>query len=218
MKSIMEQASSIVKAIEKAWISADKPKEFTVKIFENEEKNFFGMTTKPAKIGIFFSEKGGSTQEKIAQKVKPEIREQRTENFNQTPRAPHVAKQTPKNNPVKAEKLKTEIQQQQPQQAKTQQQKQPQPQRPSATWNDAMTNSATAWINKTLSLAGIPAVDFTCEVAGKILKITLAKPLLENQLTEKNLFRSIAHLIMASLRNQYKQEIKDLKIVLIRPE
>ena len=34
---------------------------------------------------------------------------------------------------------------------------------------------------------------------------------------EKQLFRSFAHLIMSSLRNQYKQEIKDLKVVLIRP-
>ena len=65
MKSIMEQASSIIKAIEKAWISADKPKEFSVKIFEKEEKNFFGITVKPAKIGIFFSDKASLSQEKI---------------------------------------------------------------------------------------------------------------------------------------------------------
>ena len=46
MKSIIEQASSIMKAIEKAWDQADKPKEFSIKVFEKEEKNFFGMTTK----------------------------------------------------------------------------------------------------------------------------------------------------------------------------
>ena len=54
MKSIIEQASSIMKAIEKAWDQAEKPKEFSIKVFEKEERNFFGMTTKPAKIGIFF--------------------------------------------------------------------------------------------------------------------------------------------------------------------
>ncbi len=54
MKSIMEEASSIAKAIEAAWIRAEKPHEFSVKVFEEPEKNFFGMVTKSAKIGLFF--------------------------------------------------------------------------------------------------------------------------------------------------------------------
>ena len=214
MKSIMEQASSIMKAIEKAWTSADKPKEFTVKIFE---KNFFGMTTKPAKIGIFFSEKSHGLQEKNVQKAKPEtIKENKTDSSHQE-KISHAAKQPHKKHP-NSEKPKTEVSQQQPQHSKPQQPKSPSLQRPSATWNDTMVDAATLWINKTISLMSMPAVSFTCEIAGKILKITFSQPLLENPLIEKNLFRSIAHLIMASLRNQYKQEIKDLKIVLIRPQ
>lgn len=54
MKSIIEEASSIVKAIEAAWIRAEKPQEFSVKIFEEPEKNFFGMVTKSAKIALIF--------------------------------------------------------------------------------------------------------------------------------------------------------------------
>ena len=56
MKSIIQEAASVVKALEKAWLDAGKPKEFSVKIFEEPEKNFFGMTVKSAKIGIFFKE------------------------------------------------------------------------------------------------------------------------------------------------------------------
>lgn len=56
MKSIIEEASSISKAIENGWIKAGKPKEFSVKIFEEPVKNFFGLTVKSAKIGIFFQE------------------------------------------------------------------------------------------------------------------------------------------------------------------
>jgi predicted RNA-binding protein Jag len=55
MKSIIEEASSIVKAIEAAWIRAEKPQEFSVKIFEEPEKNFFGMVTKSAKIALIFN-------------------------------------------------------------------------------------------------------------------------------------------------------------------
>ena len=43
-------------------------------------------------------------------------------------------------------------------------------------------------------------------------------PLIADVGQEKQLLRSFAHLIMSSLRNQYKQEIKDLKVILIRPE
>ena len=48
MKSLMEEASSISKAIEKGWTNAGKPKEFTIKVYEEPEKNFIGMTVRPA--------------------------------------------------------------------------------------------------------------------------------------------------------------------------
>lgn len=56
MKSIMQEASSIAKAIEKGWEKAGKPTDFSVKIYEEPQKNFIGLTTKPAKIALFFDE------------------------------------------------------------------------------------------------------------------------------------------------------------------
>ncbi len=56
MKSIMEEASSVAKAIENAWLRAQKPSEFRVKIFQESEKNFFGFSKKSAKIAFFFED------------------------------------------------------------------------------------------------------------------------------------------------------------------
>jgi predicted RNA-binding protein Jag len=56
MKSLVEEASSITKAIEKAWARAGKPESFSVKIFESPEVGFLGFTKKSAKVGIFFEE------------------------------------------------------------------------------------------------------------------------------------------------------------------
>ena len=56
MKSLIEEASSVVKAIEKAWIRAGKPQAFSVKIFEESQTGFLGFNVKPAKVGIFFEE------------------------------------------------------------------------------------------------------------------------------------------------------------------
>lgn len=56
MKSLVEEASTVAKALEKAWTRAGKPQEFSVKVFEVEETNFLGFTKKSAKVGIFFEE------------------------------------------------------------------------------------------------------------------------------------------------------------------
>jgi predicted RNA-binding protein Jag len=251
MKSIMEQASSIIKAIEKAWISAESPKEFTVKIFEKEEKNFFGMTTKPAKIGIFFSDKTHS-QDKPHQKNRtenqPEVKE--CSSFVKTPdlakasdfakassdrtadrqTKPAINKQGEQCAPKQHSKpavhtpnkssspAKPEAASKKNDAARATTEQPEQPRRTPAAWNETMINTTTAWIKNTLSLMGMNAVDFSTDIAGKNLKLTFTKPLIENPIVEKQLFRSIAHLIMASLRNQYKQDIKDLKVVLIRPQ
>lgn len=77
MKSIMEEASSISKAIEQAWNRAGKPAEFTIKVLETPERNIFGLTTKSAKIALFFDEqkmvaKFAKPIEKIVPQQKPE--------------------------------------------------------------------------------------------------------------------------------------------------
>jgi len=56
MKSIIEEASSFEKAVEQAWERAGKPLEFSIKIFQLPQKNFFGFTKISAKIGIFFGD------------------------------------------------------------------------------------------------------------------------------------------------------------------
>jgi len=57
MKSIMEEASTITKAIEIAWNRAGQPQEFSVKVLELPQTSFFGLkTSKSAKIAFFFNE------------------------------------------------------------------------------------------------------------------------------------------------------------------
>lgn len=234
MKSIMEQASSIIKAIEKAWDRAEKPKEFSIKIFEKEEKNFFGMTTKPAKIGIFFEDK--ATHEKPVG-ARPEVTQQRPEKKELHQKQPPTQKPQfrsvkTKNEPQKSSKPIPPVKKEQSIATETPKTSSVHSD-PSASsgvnavegrnsvassWNDELISTTKTWLKKTLSFMGMENIDFTQEIAGKILKLTFNEPLIADVMQEKMLFRSFAHLIMASLRNQYKQEIKNLKVVLIRPE
>jgi hypothetical protein len=57
MKSIIVEASSIAKAVEQGWQKAGQPKEFTIKVFQESQKNIFGLTKESAKIGFFFDDK-----------------------------------------------------------------------------------------------------------------------------------------------------------------
>lgn len=63
MKSVIQEASSLFKAIEKAWEKAGKPTEFTVKILEEAQRNFLGLTTKQAKISLMFQQTGPRQQQ-----------------------------------------------------------------------------------------------------------------------------------------------------------
>ncbi len=74
MKSILQEGSSVAKAVEKALQIADYPREFTVKVLEEPQKNFFGMTTKSAKISFLFdTEKALKTEKpRVEKRHKPE--------------------------------------------------------------------------------------------------------------------------------------------------
>ena len=246
MKSIIEEASSIIKAIEKAWNQADNPKEFSIKIFEKEEKNFFGMTTKPAKIGIFFTDKP-ATHDKPTAKPRPEIRECRDEVIKHPApkhQHPHQASKShseikgrdelkhpmPKPHHPRGEQAHTAKKPLHPRAHMTPASHNADEQPPvdllhtekvrriPATWDTTMIHAAETWLKQTLSLMAMNNINFTTEIAGKNLKLTFNTPLIADVMHEKQLFRSFAHLIMSSLRNQYKQKIKDLKVILIRPE
>src|SRR4051812_2278885 len=79
MKSLIQEAPSIIKAIQQAWEMAGNPVEFSIKILEHGEKNFLGMTRKPAVISFFFEPSFISTQKKGVKK------EQSVDNlFNET--------------------------------------------------------------------------------------------------------------------------------------
>lgn len=243
MKSIIEQASSIMKAIEKAWNQAEQPKEFSIKIFEKEERNFFGMSVKPAKIGIFFGDKP-TTYEKPSSRPRSEIKECRSsfgaqsssprpsteqhkaaEELRKSSKEPHktpFTKETKSTLPhpkhvSKPLEHKTEIRPKQtnPRPHTTTHEKL---HRVPTSWSDVMITTTHNWIKEILALTNMTSVDFNSEVIGKNLKLTFNAPLSTSPMHEKQLFRSFAHLIMSSLRNQYKQEIRDLKVILTRPE
>lgn len=74
MKSVIQEASSVSKAIEQAWQKAGMPKEFSVKIHQEAHRNFLGMIKQTAKIALFFDERPAQQQQRSQQ---PQRQQQR---------------------------------------------------------------------------------------------------------------------------------------------
>jgi len=100
----MQEAATISKAIELGWVKAGKPTEFSVKIFEQPEKNFFGFSKNLAKIGIFFVEGAQKQQREGGQ------RHNRAQTAQRQPKRPyqgHPQKTEPKTTNRKVENKPT---------------------------------------------------------------------------------------------------------------
>ena len=54
MKSVVVEASTVAKAVELAWLKAEKPEEFFIRILQEHQTGFLGFGSQKAKIVFFF--------------------------------------------------------------------------------------------------------------------------------------------------------------------
>lgn len=187
MKSIIQEATSVIKAIEKAWYSAGQPKEFTIKVYEEPQKNFIGMTVKSAKIGIFFQEEIKKEERQIREPYKKKIKE--------TPRAEQKTKKVAKpEEPAPSE----------PEFGKR------------VIWSDDMVQEAKNWIKQALAAMEKPNVRFSTDINNYYLRFVFDQPVAQTQEHERELFRSFSFLILQTLKRKFKRPLRGFKIVLTR--
>lgn len=202
MKSIIQEASSIAKAIDQGWQIAGKPQEFSVKILEHPEKNFFGLTTRSAKVAIVFNiahvpQPADAYKQKSTKKKAPQGTKEKR---HQEPRA----KKAPA--PHRSEHNKPQEPSPEPDKPKQQKQR--------GLWNEDFVASAREWFEKTLTHMGHTKISFTIEPQNYYLRITLNKPILTDANNEKHLLASLSNLLMATLKRKFKKPLRGHKIVL----
>lgn len=205
MKSIMEEAKTVAKAIESGWARAGKPQEFTVKVYEEPQTNFIGFTTKPAKIGLFFQEHTVVQSSRPQQKERPHTQPQ-----------PQARKNSHQESQVRPVPQRTAQQQQQAQPQVQPENSQPKREHTTTSpWNPELVASSQEWVKESLSLLADNNVTFTVEVDRYALKLNFNKLITQSDEKEKMLFRGWAYLIMQALRQKYKRPLKGLKVILM---
>lgn len=186
MKSIIEEASSISKAIENGWLKAGKPKEFSIKIFEEPVKNFFGLTVKSAKIGIFFEESRTSEVKlKENQIEKKADRDFDLESF-------HEYSQIQPNVNTEKKALKSKVGQ--------------------VIWSEQMISAINGWLVEIFENIVNKKITFTMSQDNFQLNIHISSGIFDDKNKEKKLFSSLAILIMQMLKKHYKRPFKGYRI------
>lgn len=206
MKSIMHEASSISKAVEQGWVKAGKPQEFTIKILEEPEKNFFGFTVKQAKIALFFEDRK-ITRPLLRSEGQAAPRYETRQQHPSTKQKRGREEERVKEQPSRM-RFQTEPQQREAMIAEPAQQKQRQP-----LWTDEMILSAKNWLTTTLHTMD-KDITFTIEPQRWHLRIVLSEPLLTDMQKEKHMLASLATILIETLKRQFKTGLRGHKIVL----
>lgn len=243
MKSIVEEASSLAKAFTQAWERAGKPQECTIKILAEPEKNFLGLTTKSAKLAIFFNEtapaqskKGAAPQPQAkrtpAQQPQPQQRRAQSERQQPQQRQQERPRQEIRQSEQRSQEQRSNEQRSNEPRPSEQRRQQLSPKevvreitsqeapktdaapRVRPTWNDEMAQGVRSWVQESLQIMGCTEVTFDTNLSRSILTITFSKPVIEDLEKERLLFRSWSHLIVQHIKQECKVHGKELKIIL----
>jgi len=188
MKSVFQEDSSVLRAIEKAWNTAGRPTEFTVKIIDFGKKGILGFTKKPAIISVFYNPK----TQTIQPVQKEELRQEREQRKKIQPI------QVQRKEEIKAEKKKKIISSK------------------LIHWDDEFLNDVRSWLKQLLDILKINVL-FDLKANKKILNISLMKDIIKTKEEEKAFFIGLSFLLMQFLKKKYRKKFDGFHIIIKSP-
>ncbi len=205
MKSVLQEASSVTKAIEKAWHAAGEPEEFTVKVFETEKRNFFGFLKKAAVVSVLFDPRKTKEGAKEAREAKP-ARKPRREQRDRKEVAPRGQRQEHRDKPTAAPR-----EERAPVEA-PEAEKQPRPARETG-WSPELIAEMTGELKE---LCKRLSIDEPSKITarGSTLRVDFAQPVIEEVEYERMLFSSFAHLLFQFIKREHRSKFRGLRIAL----
>lgn len=236
MKSVLHEASSILKAIEKAWEASGKPSEFSVKILEEGERKFWFIANKPAIVSISFDQKhvakqqfpskgrkphsnsqhSTSTQERLLNggRQHPQTDTQVRGNRNNLKNDAHLEKNTKNQRPPQMHAKQPAPQQGFP--AKPQQQVQTQKSQLQTeafnAWTQEQSDFVAQELREILAIMQI-VVPFSQKMDQKTLTITFETQPLENKEDARMLFISLSYLLIQATKKREKKKLRGFHLI-----
>lgn len=206
MKSMLHEASSVTKAVEKAWAESGKPTEFTIRVLEVGEKNFLGMTKRPAIVSITYDPKkqGGAVARKDFRSGRPagsvEVRQPR----------PAVRQPMPA-----MEKKDVPVQDRQRQAG--QQAPRPQGQGQFVAYDENWTPELAADVQacfKDIADLFVISTPYEVKVDKKMLYIIFSSAILSTPDEDRQLFVSLSYLLIQILKKKHKKKFRGFHLII----
>jgi len=206
MKSIVEEASSLEKAIAKAWERAEKPEKFTVTIFQESQKNFFGLTKQSAKIGFLYQENtaGKNSKDKTSKVPKKNFKKEASFSAAKNNIAHARHEKEANNSKVELRKISAD--------RKKELDVVAQPKK--IFWPEEVVERSCKWLDDILKAIHSDS-KYTVKTNRYHLKIQFEKSLFSDAKQEKDFFRALSYLILQAQRANFKKSFKFHKIVLL---
>jgi hypothetical protein len=244
MKSVLHEASSILKAIEKAWEASGKPSEFNVKVLEQGEKKFWVFTSRPSIVSISFDPRHvakvqapsnnrnrrpvnqnsntNSTQDKLLSGTSPQL-DSMSRN-NPRGRNQQNSRQQGQSTPSRNQNSPQQRQQQNPVRSTQPQQQQPARQQQQIQHGSSNSELSSGWTPElaqftTKELKGILhimgiTVPFQDKIDQKTLTITFSQAPLDNKEDARLLYISLSYLLIQLTKKQEKKKLRGFHLVI----
>ena len=201
MKSILQEASSVAKAIGKAWDQAGQPREFTVKILEMPEKGFLGFTKNPAVLSVIYKQvpkprasgrttSRSSTTRSSLRKPRGQQTSRDSSRSTSRPRPadrPRVVRDRTDEKREKATYFES--------------------------WEPELVATMQTWLNEMMNLMKC-TIKFDLIPDDKVLTATFESPVIEAAEEEGMLFASFSFLLIQSLKKKHKNKFKGFRFLL----
>lgn len=210
MKSLLQEANTIERALDKAWNQAGKPKEFTIKVLDEGERNFLGLTRRPAIVSILYKPEKLTAAPMISRNKEERSGEkhERRERTMQTARNNQEATRRPDNNNDRSRRYAgTEEQRTAFNRAKS-----------TDSWQDEWRDFVLSEIEALLSHMGISVRLSAQTTADKVLTVSLDRAILESDEDQRMLFATLSYLSIQLLKRNYKSRFAGYRVAVTGPK
>ncbi|MFC1854575.1 Jag N-terminal domain-containing protein [Candidatus Dependentiae bacterium] len=184
MKSILQEATSVERAVSLAWEAVGKPREFCVKVLEFGEKGFFGITKKNTVISLSYESKNVSELSRVEK-----ASERPSKTFG-----PPKGSSTEKRNHTPKKKIESRPKIEEP-----------------ANWNDEMIQITTTTIKGIISTLGVDA-KLKTRTSSTTLFVTICDQVLPEAESERALRATMSYLVFQILKRELKRKLRGFKI------
>lgn len=209
------EASSILKAIEKAWADSGKPREFTIKILEEGEKNFLGLSKRPAIISIAFDPKKVTIEKEKTAATQQSTKwgergrgEQQKNMGSRTPRKefgkPTSTSTTTSTSPRPTRERTFE---------RTENKRPLNADPDFENWTEELADDVKVVLKEAVSIMG-GSETFTTRLDKKMMMISFNQPVCERAEDERQLFASLSYMLIQILKKKHKKKFKGYHIIL----